>query len=139
MQIMIESFETLHKNNETINADFYTLILTGLVTITSTYVKQTFYTHESEVYQRMHFNQSKWTEVLIDFLLNIKENKVTTKSEFLTTFSYTKVLSAEALQFLFEIMNRTGVHFFFLATVQPSCIQLKIASYLLQYLHSTQS
>ena len=86
----------------------------------------------------MHFNQSKWTEVLIDFLLNIKENKVTTKNEFLTTFSYNKIFQAESLKFLYEIFRETTIHFYFLAQIQRSCITLKISSYLLQYLHTSQ-
>lgn len=87
----------------------------------------------------MHFNQSKWTEVLIDFLLNIKENKVSTRTEFLTTFSYNKVFPVETLKFLFDLFSSgTALHVYFLAKIQPSCIQLKISSYLLNYLHSTQ-
>ena len=116
----------------------YVLVIVTLAEIVEKYMTASFSTEAPDLYQLMHFNQSKWTEVLIDFLLNIKENKVSTKTEFLTTFSYNKIFPVETLKFLYEIFHATDIHVYFLAKIQPSCVQLKISSYLLQYLHTTQ-
>lgn len=121
-----------------IDSNIFVLILGLIVNIASKHVKLVFSKQAADIYQKMHFNQSKWTEVLIDFLLNIKENKVTTRNEFLTTFSYNKIFQVESLKFLYEIFRPTTIQFYFLAQIQRSCITLKISSYLLQYLHSSQ-
>ena len=138
MQLLIESFNELAGNSRPIDYNLFVLTIASLISVVSKNVKSMQTTHSADVYERINFNQSKWTEVLIDFLLNIKENKVATKAEFLTTFSYNKIFPVETLKFVYELFRNTTIHFYFLAKIQPSCIQLKISSYLLQYLHSTQ-
>ncbi len=132
MQIFQASFE------DSTSPDIFLLGVSALVNTTSLYIKQVHSPGPIEVYERIHFNQSKWTECLVDLLLNVKENKITKKSEFLTSFSYTKIFPEPTLKFLFEVIHQATVHTYFLAVIQPTCVQLKISSYLLKYLHSTQ-
>ena len=131
IQILLKSFQDT-------NCDAFILALIGLLKSVTQHVVSEKSKHSTDVYQSMHFNQSKCLEVIIDFVLNIKENKVTTKREFLTTFSYNKIFPAEVLTFFYELFQATRMHFYFLAQVQPCCIQLKISTYLLQYLHGSQ-
>jgi hypothetical protein len=86
------------------------------------------------------FNQRKWLEVIVDFVLNIKENKNATKNEFLKTFSYTQVHSNKTLEFLYDIFNtNTNLMPYFLANVQINGQKLGISKYLIDYLNKNQT
>ena len=46
-------------------------------------------------------DQSKWLEVIVDFILNVNENKISTKNEFVNTFSYGSVFKVDELDFMY--------------------------------------
>lgn len=85
------------------------------------------------------FNQRKWLEVLVDFILNINENKTATESEYVTMFSYKQSHSVQALKFLFKIYKKSSLLNWFLASVMPCCVKIKINSFLLKYIDRIQS
>ncbi|RNA08178.1 hypothetical protein BpHYR1_011693, partial [Brachionus plicatilis] len=109
------------------NADLFTIVLNSLVLSTMDYVMNNFATDED-----ITFNQRKWLEVLVDFILNIKENKTATESEYITMFSYKQSHTVDALKFLFKIYKESTLLNWFMASVLPSCyidrIELEIFS-----------
>lgn len=84
-------------------------------------------------------DHSKWLEVIVDFILNINENRITTKNEFLNTFSYNSIFKVDELNFMYEIFkNSQTMNKYFLSKIQPICLKFKINPYLNQYLERTQ-
>jgi len=84
-------------------------------------------------------NHSKWLEVIVDFMLNVNENKVSTKNEFLNTFSYSEAFKANELEFMYDLFdNCKSMNKYFLSKIQPACLKLSIKTYLLQYLERIQ-
>ena len=63
-------------------------------------------------------NHSKWLEVIVDFMLNVNENKVSTKNEFLNTFSYSEAFKANELEFMYDLFdNCKSMNKYFLSKI----------------------
>ena len=114
------------------NDDVYILILLAIVQITS---------EQNQEEESVRFNQRKWLEVIIDFILNIRETKTNTgESEYINQFNYTQSHSAETLRFLFRVYNskRTTQDWafldYFMCETLSSCMSLSVSSFLIQYI-----
>lgn len=131
MEIFTECF-----NDGTVepSPDIFIIALNSLVLTSMNHVMSNFASDEDVL-----FNQRKWLEVLVDFILNINENKTTTESQYVTMFSYKQSHSVEALKFLFKIYNKSSLLNWFLASVMPCCVKIKISSFLLKYIDRIQS
>ena len=128
-EILVQHYfeSSTHKND-----DVYILILLAITQMTSEHSQE----EESE-----RFNQRKWLEVIIDFILNIRETKTNTgESEYINQFNYTQSHSAETLRFLFRVYNskRTTQDWafldYFMCETLSSCMSLSVSSFLIQYI-----
>lgn len=82
---------------------------------------------------------SKWLETIVDFILNITENKISTKNEFLNSFSYKEVFNKTELEFMYELFKKTPeITKYFLSKIQPMCVKFQVKTYLNQYLERIQ-
>ena len=127
--ILVSSFKTNPSSNI-----LFLLALAGLINVTSEYVALSNKNDQEENSQLIE--QRKWTESIVDFILNIKENKHTSEAEYLSSFNFNQWLSGGELKFLFQLYKTTssGYTAFFLSSIlHTSCIKLKISHFLIKY------
>ena len=137
MQILIDCYkELLHKNGELSAHDYnlFVLVLASIIESTSKFML-IHLKKDANIIQ----DQSKWLEMIVDFILNVNENKISTKNEFLNTFSYNSVFKVDELDFMYEIFKKSlSMNKYFLSKIQPMCMEFKIKNYLIQYLERAQ-
>lgn len=137
--ILIDSFDQSSQTNIELakeaallnRNDLFLVYLSTLIDVTTRYVLKN-YNNNHEV---MH-NQRKWLEVIIDFALNIIENKQANEQEHLNKFANNKMHSTRTLRFLHDIFKGSTLLFYFLSSVYSSCTTISISSYLLKYIDS---
>ena len=58
------------------------------------------------------FNQRKWLEILVDFILNLREGdkKSLDESEYVKIFNYHQFYSIEIMKFFFEVFTECIYH-----------------------------
>ncbi|CAF0861948.1 unnamed protein product [Brachionus calyciflorus] len=132
LEILTETYKV--RSHEPNSNDLFLIVLNSLIESSTDYIKNNLKSEENSVY-----NQRKWLEVLVDFILNIKENKTASESEYINMFSYKQAHSSETLKFLFKVYQKSNFISYFLACVLPSCVQIKISSFLIQYIHRIQT
>lgn len=133
LECLNSSVDESHKPNED-ESNKRLIILGALVEVTTEYLLEN-YSQDEE----MTFTYRKWLEVLIDFVLNIKENKSTTTiNEYISSFNYNKYCSTDTLKFLYLVYQNSTIVEYFLATCQPCCVRINIAKFLLQYIDRIQ-
>ncbi len=133
---MIESFNirSLFNNNTLIEeTNIFLLAFLGLINASSNYVLNKTNADNDDFSENI-YDQRKWLEVLIDFLLNINENKNSTESDYLTTFKYNQQFSVDMLKFLFQIYSNKSIINYFLVSILPIARNIKISEYLDNYI-----
>jgi hypothetical protein len=70
---------------------------------------------------------------MIDFQLNIAENKTSTQTDYLNSFSYNQTHSIESLKFFYSLFKGATLVTYFL--VSSLCTNVKISTFLIQYIH----
>jgi hypothetical protein len=135
-EILIDSFNQNSPepaNDETIlnRADLFLIYLSGLIDVSTVYVLKNYHNN----HEALH-NQRKWLEVIIDFALNVIENKQASEQEHLSKFANNKVHSNKTLKFLHDTFKGSTLILFFLSSVYSSCATISISSYLLKYIDS---
>ena len=135
MQILIKSYGKAQASSD---KNLFLLALSSIVNVTSEYVLEHQQLKDNEA---ILVNQRKWTEVLVDFILNIKENTTATETEYISSFNYNQHYSIDELKFLFQLYqtSTTTILYFLSSILHASCIRLKISSYLIKYVHTTHS
>lgn len=118
--------------------DFYLLVLYAIVQASSDHVL--LLNPEASDTESIGFNQRKWVEVIIDFILNIRETRMeTTESEYVNQFNYNQVHSTNTLLFLFKVYDSKkklaewNFLDYFMTLCLGSCIPLRVSSFLVQY------
>jgi len=139
MQILVDSYKT----NST-QSCLFLLALSSLLNTTSEYVISLSPTQTSnEAHDEPSptiLNQRKWSECLVDFILNIKENKNANENEYISSFNYNQWLSVDELKFLFKLYKTSTdeeILYFLASILHASCVNLKISNYLIKYIHNT--
>lgn len=103
MQILIDSYKESVQNSSELSVHDYNLFIlsfASLVESTSKFML-IYLKNDKTIIQ----DQSKWLEVIVDLILNVNENKISTKNEFLNTFSYGLVFKVEELDFMYVIFQ----------------------------------
>lgn len=82
------------------------------------------------------FNQRKWLEILVDFILNLREGdkKSLDESEYVKIFNYHQFYSIEIMKFFFEVFKNSSIELFFIVFIEPNCKGLKISKFLINYI-----
>ena len=131
-----------HKTNTT-ESSLFLIALSSLVNTTSEYVLSSQASNtvlDNDESSPILLNQRKWTECLVDFILNIKENKNANESEYISSFNYNQWLNVDELKFLFKLYKTSSdeeILYFLSSILHSSCINLKISNYLIKYIHKT--
>ncbi len=110
------------------------MILIALVDVSTSHVLSTMSENEA-----MCHTQRKWLEVLIDFILNITENKNATENEYINSFNYNKFHTIDTLRFLHKAYQNSTIIDYFLAACLPHCLSIQISKFLLQYIDRIQT
>lgn len=128
--------EILVRSSKTAQNDFYLLILHAIIQTSSDYVVK-FSVSDEEVV----FNQRKWVEVIVDFILNIRESRLqTNESEYVSQFNYNQSHSTDTLRFLFKLYDSKrkladwSLLDFFMSSVLEACVRLRVSSFLVQFI-----
>jgi hypothetical protein len=139
MQILVDSYKT----NST-QSSLFLMALSSLLNTTSEYVLSLSPTQTpNEAHDEPSptiLNQRKWSECLVDFILNIKENKNANENEYISSFNYNQWLSVDELKFLFKLYKTSTdeeILYFLASILHASCINLTISNYLIKYIHNT--
>jgi hypothetical protein len=110
------------------------MVLIAIVDVSTTHVLNTM--SENEAVCHTH---RKWLEVLIDFILNITENKNATENEYINSFNYNKFHTIDTLRFLYKSYQNSTIIEYFLAACLPNCLNIRISKFLLQYIERIQT
>jgi hypothetical protein len=163
VETILHSFHQIkNKKPETIN--FYLIILLTLLNVTTGYVTDeipTQFNNDSDTQtslkiEKFNYNQRKFVEIIVDFILNSIENRKNLKTpstttskvlpsfdinDIIRTFSRSKVHSEDFLKFIHELITNDNLNHssfspitYFLVSIQPACVKIKISKYLLQTL-----
>ena len=81
-------------------------------------------------------NQRKWLQVLVDFALNIDENRHASQADYVDSFSYHECHSPRALAFLYAVLSSASMVDYFLAGVMSSAARAQISPFLLDYIQN---
>ncbi len=125
---MIESFyiRSSSKNNSIVEeCNIFLLALFGLINASSNFVLDNNGTYKGDFNENIYI-QRKWLETIVDFALNVNENKNARESDYKT--------STDFLKFLFKIYNNTDLINFFLVSILPISRIIKISEYLNKYI-----
>lgn len=110
----------------------YLLVLNSIIQVSTEHILNNETLKQNE---NVCYNQRKWLEVLIDFILNITENKNASEAEYISLFNYNQVHSIETLKFLYKVYQKSSLIAYFLACCLPTCVNIKISNFLIQYIH----
>ena len=131
LEILSQSYNESETN--TAKSNIYLAFLIAIVDVSTTHVIKNF--SANEVVSHI---QRKWLEVLIDFILNITENKKASVNEYINSFNYNKFHSIDTLKFLYNAYQKSTIIEYFLAACLPYCASIRIGKFLLQYIERIQ-
>lgn len=127
----------VRSSSKTSQTDFYLLILHAIIQTSSDYAVKLSSACDEEVV----FNQRKWVEVIVDFILNIRESRLqTNESEYVGQFNYNQSHSPDTLRFLFKLYDSKrkladwSLLDYFMSSTLEVCVRLRVSSFLVQFI-----
>lgn len=131
---MIESFyiRSSTKFNNADDSNMFLLALFGLINASSNAVQND--TNDKGEFVGKLLDQRKWLEVLVDFLLNINENKNYSESDYINSSNYSQQCSDDMLRFLFKIYTNQNIMNYYLVLLIPIAKSIRISEYLQSYM-----